>query len=301
MNDVIKISTVHDFNERLSVEDRHPLVSVIDFSAYPPRPLFRALHGVYGIFIREDEPQNVIYGTSKYDFLGGTLIAVAPGQIGGAEDTGHPVQRKGWALLFHPDLLRGTALGTRMKEYTFFSYEISEALHMQTAERETIVTCLKSIQAELDHSTDQYSQPIIVAYIEVLLNHCMRFYGRQFTTRQTENRDLLMRFDRFLADYFSSGEQYKNGIPGVQEVAGRLALSANYFSDLVKRETGEPPSEHIRHFLIERAKELLTDRNKTVSEVAYELGFNYAHHLSRLFKNTTGMSPKEYVAALKLK
>lgn len=149
MSDIIKISTVHDFNERLGVEDRHPLVSVIDFSAYPPRHLFRALLGVYGIYIREDKPQNVVYGTSKYDFLGGTLIAIAPGQISGAEDVGSPIQRKGWAILFDSELLRGTQLAQKIDKYTFFSYEVCEALHMQDSERETIVECLKHIRSEL--------------------------------------------------------------------------------------------------------------------------------------------------------
>lgn len=301
MNDIIKISTVHDFNELLSVEDQHPLVSVIDFSAHPPRHLFRALLGVYGIYIREDEPQNVVYGTSRYDFLGGTLIAIAPGQISGAVDTGFPVQRKGWALLFDPELLRGTSLAQRIQQYSFFSYEVSEALHMQDTERETIVACMRQIRDELSAPQDEYSRTILVAYIEVLLNYCMRFYGRQFTTRKMESKDILMRFERMLSDYFDRGEQIEHGLPNVQECAERLALSPNYFSDLIKKETGERPHEHIQRFLIERVKKALTDGDKSVSEIAYALGFNYTHHLSRLFKKTTGMSPTEYVAALKLK
>ena len=301
MSEIKKISTVHDFNELLGVEDRHPLVSVIDFSAYPPRPLFRALLGVYGIYIREDEPQNVVYGTSSYDFLGGTLIAIAPGQIGGAEDTGSPVQRKGWAILFDAELLRGTSLAQKIQQYTFFSYEVSEALHMQDSERETIVECLKHIREELSGPQDEYSRTILVAYIEVLLNYCMRFYGRQFATRKAESKDILARFERMLNDYFDKGNQLRHGLPNVQECADRLALSPNYFSDLIKRETGETPHDHIQRFIVERAKKALTDGGKTVSEVAYDLGFNYTHHLSRLFKKATGMSPTEYLSALKLK
>lgn len=301
MSEIKKISTVHDFNALLGVEDRHPLVSVIDFSAYPPRPLFRALLGVYGIYIREDEPQNVVYGTSKYDFLGGTLIAIAPGQISGAEDIGRPVQRKGWAILFDAELLRGTSLAQKIRQYTFFSYEVSEALHMQDAERETIVECLKHIRKESSGPQDEYNRTILVAYIEVLLNYCMRFYGRQFATRKTASKDILARFERILTEYFDSGEQTRHGLPNVQECAERLSLSPNYFGDLVKRETGETPHTHIQRFIIERAKKALTEDGKTVSEVAYSLGFNYTHHLSRLFKKATGKSPTEYVAALKLK
>ena len=301
MNDVVKITSVHDFNALLGVEDRHPLISVIDFSAYPPRHLFRALLGVYGIYIREDEPQNVVYGTSRYDFLGGTLIAIAPGQISGAVDIGVPVQRRGWALLFDPELLRGTSLAQKIHQYSFFSYEVNEALHMQDVERETIVDCMKRIREELSCRQDEYSRTILVAYIEVLLNYCMRFYGRQFATRKLESKDILVRFDRMLSDYFNRGEQLEHGLPNVQECAERLALSPNYFSDLVKRETGERPHEHIQRFLIERVKTALATGDKSVSEIAYGLGFNYTHHLSRLFKKFTGMTPTEYIKVLKLK
>lgn len=301
MGEIKKISTVHDFNALLGVEDRHPLISVIDFSAYPPRPLFRALLGVYGIYIREDEPQNVVYGTSKYDFLGGTLIAIAPGQISGAEDIGHPVQRKGWAILFDAELLHGTSLAQKIRQYTFFSYEVNEALHMQDSERETIVECLKHIRKELSGPQDEYNRTILVAYIEVLLNYCMRFYGRQFATRKAASKDILARFERLLTEYFDSGEQTRHGLPNVQECAERLSLSPNYFGDLVKWETGETPHEHIQRFLIERVKKSLAEGGKTISEIAYDMGFNYPHHLSRMFKNATGMSPKEYVTALKLK
>lgn len=301
MGEIKKISTVHDFNALLGVEDRHPLISVIDFSAYPPRPLFRALLGVYGIYIREDEPQNVVYGTSKYDFLGGTLIAIAPGQISGAEDIGRPVQRKGWAILFDAELLHGTSLAQKIRQYTFFSYEVNEALHMQDSERETIVECLKHIRKELSGPQDEYNRTILVAYIEVLLNYCMRFYGRQFATRKTVSKDILARFERLLTEYFDSGEQTRHGLPNVQECAERLSLSPNYFGDLVKRETGETPHEHIQRFLIERVKKSLAEGGKTISEIAYDMGFNYTHHLSRMFKNATGMSPKEYLSALKLK
>ena len=301
MGEIKKISTVHDFNALLGVEDRHPLISVIDFSAYPPRPLFRALLGVYGIYIREDEPQNVVYGTSKYDFLGGTLIAIAPGQISGAEDIGHPVQRKGWAILFDAELLHGTSLAQKIRQYTFFSYEVNEALHMQDSERETIVECLKHIRKELSGPQDEYNRTILVAYIEVLLNYCMRFYGRQFATRKAASKDILARFERLLTEYFDSGEQTRHGLPNVQECAERLSLSPNYFGDLVKRETGETPHEHIQRFLIERVKKSLAEGGKTISEIAYDMGFNYPHHLSRMFKNATGMSPKEYVTALKSK
>lgn len=298
-SEIIKINSVHDFNERLGVPDAHPHLSVIDFSAYPPRPLFRTLLGVYGIYIREDEPQNVIYGTSKYDFLGGTLLAIAPGQLSGAEDTGKPVQRRGWAILFDTELLRGTPLAEKMRRYTFFSYEVNEALHMMPQERDTIVCCLESIRNEMNAPQDEFSKCIIVSYIEVLLNFCMRFYARQFNTRCEQSQDTLIRFERILTEYFSRHEQVSKGIPSVQDCAARLALSPNYFSDLIKRETGETPREHIHRFLIDRIKTELTTTTKTINEIAYQLGFNYPQHLSRLFKRATGMSPSEYAEAVR--
>lgn len=299
MSEIVKINTVHDFNAMLGVEDLHPLLSVIDFSAGPPAHLFRCLTSVYGIYIREDEPQNVVYGTSKYDFLGGTLIAIAPGQISGADYTGTEVQRQGWAILFDPELLRGTSLERKIHQYTFFSYEVREALHMTDGERETIVGCLKKIREELRTPQDEYSRTILVAYIELLLNYCMRFYGRQFATRKVGNKDILERFEQMLNDYFNKQEQVEQGIPSVQTCADRMALSPNYFSDLIKRETGETPREHIRRFLIDRTKKELAEGSKSISEIAYGLGFNYTNHLSRLFKQATGISPTEYVNALK--
>lgn len=300
MSDIIKIENVHDFNERLGVEDQHPHISVIDFSNYPPRRLFRALLRVYGIYIREDEPQNVVYGTSKYDFLGGTLIAIAPGQISGAIDTGEPVQRKGWALLFDTELLRGTSLAKKIHEYSFFSYEVNEALHMQDTERDTIIHCMKKIREEMSVPQDEFQRTILVSYIEVLLNYCMRFHARQFATRKTAAKSILSRFENILSDYFITGQQRKHGLPCVQECAEKLGLSPNYFSDLVKRQTGESPHEHIVRFLVEKAKKELAEGSKTVSEIAYGLGFNYSSHFSRMFKRETGMSPKEYVKALGL-
>ena len=211
------------------------------------------------------------------------------------------MQRKGWAILFDAELLHGTSLAQKIRQYTFFSYEVNEALHMQDSERETIVECLKHIRKELSGPQDEYNRTILVAYIEVLLNYCMRFYGRQFATRKAASKDILARFERLLTEYFDSGEQTRHGLPNVQECAERLSLSPNYFGDLVKRETGETPHEHIQRFLIERVKKSLAEGGKTISEIAYDMGFNYPHHLSRMFKNATGMSPKEYVTALKLK
>ena len=234
------------------------------------------------------------YGRSTYDYQEGTLVFVAPGQVAGIDDDGETLNPQGWVLAFHPDLLRGTSLGRKMKDYSFFSYEANEALHMSERERQIIFNCFIEIQEELERAIDKHSKDIIASTIELLLNHCQRFYDRQFITRENINKDILVRFENLLSDYFESDQPQTVGLPSVQYAADRLHLSPNYFGDLIKKETGKSAQESIQLFVIEKAKERLYDENKTVSEVAYELGFKYPHHLSRLFKKVVGMTPNEY-------
>ena len=196
--------------------------------------------------------------------------------------------------MFHPDLLRGTSLGRRMADYSFFSYASNEALHMSEREHQIIINCFREIREELQHAIDKQSKQIITANIEVLLNHCVRFYDRQFVTREIVNKDLLTRFEELLRGYFTSDKPQSIGLPSVAWCADQLHLSANYFGDLVKKETGKSAQEYIQLTIIDRAKELLLNSNRSVSEIAYMLGFKYPHHLSRLFKKVTGVSPNEY-------
>ena len=196
--------------------------------------------------------------------------------------------------MFHPDLLRGTSLGRRMTDYSFFSYSSNEALHMSDREQQIIINCFREIREELQYAIDKHSKQIITANIEVLLNHCVRFYDRQFVTREIVNKDLLTRFEELLRGYFTSDKPQSIGLPSVAWCADQLHLSANYFGDLVKKETGKSAQEYIQLTIIDRAKELLLNSNRSVSEIAYMLGFKYPHHLSRLFKKVTGVSPNEY-------
>ena len=196
--------------------------------------------------------------------------------------------------MFHPDLLRGTSLATKMREYSFFSYTSNEALHTSERERQTIINCMKEIKEELGHSIDKHSKRIVVSNIELLLNHCIRFYDRQFVTREVINHDIVTRFEYLLTDYFTSDNPVRNGLPTVAWFADKLHLSPNYFGDLIKRETGISAQEYIRNQIIERAKELLVDERLTISQVAYSLGYKYPQHLSRVFKQVVGISPNEY-------
>lgn len=294
MSDIINISNIHDYNEFLGIETLNPLVTFVDFREVKVLKHKRKYYGFYSIYLKEKIHGKLTYGRSQYDYQEGTLVFVAPGQVAGIDDGGETLNPEGYALLFHPDLLRGTSLARKMKEYTFFSYEVNEALHMSERERQTIFNCFTEIQEELHHTIDKHSRNIITSNIEVLLNHCLRFYDRQFDTREAINRDVLTRFEALMLDYFNSDKPEQNGLPTVTWCADQLHFSANYFGDLIKKETGKSAIEYIHLAVINRVKELLASTSKTISEIAYEVGFQYPHHLSRMFKKLVGCTPNEY-------
>ena len=210
------------------------------------------------------------------------------------------VQLNVLGILFHPDLLRGTTLGKTIKKYTFFSYEVSEALHLSEDERNIMTDCLKIIRMELEHGVDKHSKTLLVNHIELLLNYCMRFYERQFITRGKTNRDVLTRFENLLDEYFESALAEQDGLPTVKYFADKLCLSSHYFGDMFKKETGKSPQEYIQEKVIELAKERISDTADTVSQIAYSLGFQYPQHFCRLFKKRVGYTPSEYRAQIGL-
>lgn len=294
MEQITRLDQICQYNELVGAETKHPLISVVNFSDTKPIRHIRANYGFYCVFLKEIKSCDLTYGRNHYDYQEGTLVFVAPGQVLGVTDNGEYFQPKGWALLFHPDLLRGTSLGQNMKTYSFFSYEVFEALHLSEQERHTIIDCLCKIEAELSHAIDKHSKMLIVSNIELLLNYCIRYYDRQFITRGQVNKDLLTRFENLLDHYFLSEMPQTVGLPSVAYCADRLHLSANYLGDLIKKETGKSAQEHIQLKLIDLAKEKIFDTSKSVSEIAYELGFKYPQHFSRLFKKCVGCSPNEY-------
>ncbi len=294
MGDIININSIHDYNEFLGIETLNPLVTFIDFKNVKVLKHKKKYYGFYGIYLKGKVHGQLTYGRSRYDYEEGTLVFVAPGQVAGIDDGGETLNPEGYALLFHPDLLRGTSLARKIKEYTFFSYEVNEALHMSERERQTIFNCFTEIEEELHHNIDRHSRSIITSNIEVLLNHCLRFYDRQFVTREAINRDVLIRFEELMAKYFDSDKPEQIGLPTVAWCADQLHFSANYFGDLIKKETGKTAIEYIHLAVINRVKDLLASTDKTVSEIAYEVGFQYPHHLSRLFKKVAGCTPNEY-------
>ena len=294
MSKILKVKNVNDYCNWLGYECQHQQVCVIDYKEVSPIRHCLANYNVYGIFFHDEAEIDLTYGCGKYDYKKGTVICVAPGQIGGKEDNGEQVMLTGWALLFHPDILQGTALEKTIKNYTFFDYRINEALHMSEEEHDILVSLMHQMRDELSKRHDEQQNAIIVGYIELMLNFCQRFYNRQFLTRKLENSDILMRFNSLLQDYYEKGIQFTLGLPTVQYCANELCMSSNYFGDLIKKTTGDTASNHIRQYIIQRAKNELIS-GATASQVAYNLGFDYPQHLSRLFKKCCGCSPTEYV------
>jgi len=300
MSNIYKVRNTGDYSRYLGQTDRHPLASVIDYTEVSPIRHSLNNYSVYGMFMHEHLPVELTYGCGKYDYTSGTLICVAPGQIGGKEDNGERIDLDGWALLFHPDLLRGTPIEKTLKECTFFDYHINEALHMTDEERDIFVSLMRQIKRELTNDRDDFQDQIIVEYIGLLLNYCMRFYNRQFITRKLENSDILMKFNSLLHDYFHDKKQLTMGLPTIQYCADKLCMSSNYFGDLVKKATGDSAGTHIRQYVIQQAKNELAT-GATIAQVAYTLGFEYPEHLSRMFKKQTGITPSEYSEKIRSK
>lgn len=298
MPKILKVNTPADYSSYHGLTDRHPLVTVIEYSRISPIRHSLNSYGVYGIFLQDDNDIDLVYGCGKYDYKNGSLICVAPGQIGGKEDNGERTSIGGWAMLFHPDLLRGTGLQDDIKRYSFFDYRVNEALHMNDDEHQTIVAIFRKIEEEIARPRDDFQDEIIVGYISLMLKFCKRFYNRQFLTRKLVNADILARFEAMLRDYYSANRQMDMGIPTVNYCAEQLCMSSNYFSDLIKKTTGENAGAIIRRFVIQYAKNELAS-GLGVSEVAYKLGFEYPQHFSRMFKNVTGMTPKAYITSLR--
>jgi AraC-like DNA-binding protein len=234
------------------------------------------------------------YGRHTYDYQEGTLVFIAPGQIAGANSNGETYQPKGHGLVFHPDLIHGTSLGRHIQDYTFFSYQSNEALHISERERKIVLECFAKIKYELEHAIDKHSKRLIVSNIEMVLNYCVRFYDRQFITRDNVHKGILEKFENLLLEYFQSERPQTIGLPSVAWCASELNLSANYFGDLVKKETGKTAQEYIQSKVIDVAKEKIFDQNKSIGQIAHELGFKYPQHFTRLFKQRVGQSPNEY-------
>lgn len=295
--DIIRINSINHLHELLGLEKpKHPLISIIDVSKLritEEMINIKLVANLYYIALKNSDC-GMQYGRNYYDFEEGLLAFSAPNQVIMAKSTHEFDQDEGWMLFFHPDLIRTSPLGENIENYNFFSYDIHEALHLSDAEKRILKSCVDIIIEEYNQRIDNHSQKVIVSTLELLLNYCSRFYERQFNTREAQNKDIVSQVERILKDYYDSGELAELGPPSLNYLADKVNLSHNYLSDLLKKETGRSAKEHINDFIVNKAKNLLLSTEGSVSEIAYELGFNYPHYFSRLFKNKTGLTPQKY-------
>ncbi|NYJ28210.1 helix-turn-helix domain-containing protein [Allomuricauda sp. ARW1Y1] len=289
--------TINDYAKFFKLSTLHPLVNVLDVSKGSwsmVNKVNSVRYHFYAVFLKQGQDCTLKYGRQNYDYQDGTLVFVGPGQVIDISGIDYNKPPSGHALLFHPDLIRGTSLGTMMGKYSFFSYELHEALHISQKERKLVLDCFDKIQYELSQNIDKHSKTVIISNIELFLNYCNRFYDRQFITRDSVNIGVVEQFESSLNAYILSGKAKNEGMPSVGQFAEEQHLSPNYFGDLVKKETGKSAMEFIRYKLIEIAKDKIFDPDKSISEIAFELGFKYPQHFTRLFKSRVGYSPSDY-------
>ena len=299
MSLIHNLETVNDYCARFHSTTMHPLVTFLDMNELTRKSQkgIEALRfNFYGIFLKQGQHCIIKYGRKTYDYQDGTLVFIGPGQVVNITTDRERYVPSGYALLFHPDLLRGTHLGSVIDTYQFFSYEVDEALHLSRKERHIVHDCFDKIQYELEQGIDKHSKNLIVSNIELFLKYCNRFYDRQFITRENENEGLLGAFESALNAYLHSGKAQEFGPPTVSYFAEEMHLSPNYFGDLIRKETGRSAQEYIQDKMIALAKDMIYDPEHSLSEIAYALGFKYPQHFTRLFKKKVGLSPKEYRA-----
>lgn len=262
MDEVIRIDTIDQYNKLFGFETLHPLVCIVDLSKAEIWPEhYRFNYGVYCLYVKDAKCGNIRYGRQTYDYQEGSVIGFAPGQIANV-DMEKGMKPSGMGILFHPDLIRGTSLGKEIKRYSFFSYESNEALHLSEQERKIILDSFEKVQMELEHAIDKHSKHLISKNIELLLDYCMRFYDRQFSTRSEANKDVLIQFGHLLDEYLQSDLMREQGVPTVRYFADKICLSPNYFGDLIKKETGKTAQEYIQNKVINLAKEWILGTNK---------------------------------------
>jgi AraC family transcriptional activator of pobA len=294
MDTMRRFNTISEYNIFNNNETKHPLVTVVDLSKASPREGSQMYFGFYIVFLKDVKCGDLVYGRGTYDYQEGTLVFMGPGQVAGVNSNGEAYQPKGMALAFDPDLILTTSLGRRIHEYTFFGYQSNEALHLSARERNIVLDCFSKIDYELERGIDQHSKRLITGTIELFLDYSVRFYDRQFITRDHVYGSVLERFENILNDYFISDKPQTIGLPSVAWCAEQFCLSANYFGDLVKKESGKSAQEYIQSKLITIAKEKIAGSDSTVGQIAYELGFKYPQHFARLFKKQVGYSPLEF-------
>lgn len=298
-NKIQRIKSIHEFHQvRNLAKPAHPLVSLVDYREIRHTPEENTLSWIqdfYTIGLKRNVQGKFRYGQQEYDFDEGLMSFIGPGQVFSIQVIDSTKEaHSGWLLLIHPDFLWNTPLAKKIGQYDFFGYAVHESLFLSEKEEDTIQRVLQDIKHEYDANIDKFSQGIIISQIELLLNYAERFYSRQFITRKITNHQVLDRLEQLLNDYFNNGSLVQLGLPTVQQLAEKLNMSANYLSSLLKSLTGQNARQHIHNKLIEKAKEKLSTTGLSVSEIAYDLGFEHPQSFSKLFKSKTQLSPLEF-------
>ncbi len=296
-NDVIHIKSISELHKSLGfAQPKNPLISIIDTQKVriPQEVIDQKIAYDFYMISLKDKSCGVDYGRNSFDFEEGVMVFSAPVQVYTPTRMVEEGEIEGWMLFFHPDLIRNTHLGGLMDDYSFFNYDVYEALHLSHEEELKMNALVQDITDEIEQRIDDHSTRVIVSNIELLLNYSLRFYSRQFNTRSNSFKGVPAQFEKLLKSYFSEEKQLEDGVPSIDYFAQQAHLSTHYFSDLIKKETGRSPKDHINSFLVEKAKSLLAGSNQSISEISYYLGFNYPHYFTRLFKNKTGMTPNQY-------
>lgn len=291
---IVRLDSIDAYNKLYGLETRHPLVTVIDLTeATKIVNHVRMDYDVYALFLKNGANCTLKYGRQPYDYQEGTVVSFSPGQLIDVDTEIDEIAPDVIGIMFHPDLLYKTPLASKIKEYGFFDYSQREALHLSADERRIFKQCLERIKEEIEHPVDKHTAEIVSSQIQVLLDYVTRFYERQFITRRKVNSDILGRFESSLKKYLESG-QSKEGLPTVSYFAEAAHLTSGYFGDMIKRDTGLTAQEIITRHIVERAKHRLSESDDDISIIAYELGFQYPQHFSRMFKRVAGISPKQF-------
>ncbi len=295
MKTPVRIKTISDLHKLMGMpKPHHPLIELIDLSKQKnDTGITAVIFDMYVITLKRG-CNKLFYGQQQYDFDEGVMAFLSPGQILRGEDSGMPQNIEGWMLFIHPDFLWNTALAKKIKQYDFFAYTTNEALFLSDKEETMINGIVENIKNEYQTNIDQFSQDIIISHLETLLNYSERFYQRQFITRKKTNHQILDRLEILLSDYFNSDDLLSKGLPSVQYISDNLNVSATYLRSLLKTLTGLNTQQHIHEKLIEKAKEKLSTTDLSISEIAYELGFEHMQSFSKLFKTKTKISPLEF-------
>ena len=300
MEKIFKIENISLLNEALGQEPpKHPMISIVDFSKVEfndsvDKKQKKVTTAFYSIILKQLNKGSIKYGRRHLDFQNGSLFFTAPNQLSDLESPKFAECKYNWGIFFHPNLILGTTLYHKMSDYTFFDYGVNEVLHISEDEKQSLTEILGSLKKEIDRPIDKHTKKVLSSSLELILNHCERYYDRQFITREDANKHVVTALNKYLSDYFSSDLPPKKGLPTVKNCAEKVHLSPNYLSDLLRKETGQSTQDLIHHHVLGVAKNRLLNSDNPISQIAFSLGFEYPQYFGKLFKSKVGVSPSEF-------